>query len=115
METTVSPGHFDNVLADVAVYKTSTTQPKTLWFIINKIVHHQDIDVLRWDYQISHDYSLETLKNANALSPVIIVKSEQGDSIAFRLWDIIVKFESGILNEIVEICSEKHIYLDQDL
>ena len=97
--------------------------------ILNIIIHHEDIIIVRTKLHAelikckAEGGSEEEMMNilmryknpSNYLIPVIVsVQSDHSDVTSFRLENLINVFESKILKDIINACSERKIYLDME-
>jgi hypothetical protein len=51
----------------------------------------------------------------NSFPPIVMVESDQGSRIKFRLLELIKTFETDVLVPIVQICADAHLFLDDDI
>lgn len=94
------------------VVKKDKKAKKTMREITNILIHHKFIEVVRFNYEVTkiilQKGEIKTFK------PVVHVKSDRGEFIAFSLGEIIKKFEIDVLEPIVEFCSEDGLFLDRE-
>jgi hypothetical protein len=99
--------------------------------ILNAIIHHKAIEVHSHDMEIQlarlsqkfgkfdlddPDFLHEAASiKPSAVPPYCIVTSDRGYTAAFRIKDLIDRFEDDILVPIIDYCEERKLYLDDPL
>lgn len=87
--------------------------------VMNKVIHHLSINLVRRksDLRITRVQDANDVANFLAadkvkLYPMVIVKSDRGSYLGFRLADLAIAFEKRILDPIVEYCEDRGLYLE---
>ena len=91
---------------------------RPFWDVINIVVHHKNIDIIRsrppkeqgGDVEARYRALLE--QDPEPVPAGCIVSSDRGRTIAFRIVDLVEVFESWILDGIVDMCLEQNLDLD---
>jgi hypothetical protein len=90
--------------------------------LINILVHHQHIVIVRSDFQMEMRSSrnpFETFikfggSNHRYFSPIIILTSDKNRTISFEVGELIETFQAKVLNPIIDLCGEHSLHLDLD-
>ena len=90
--------------------------------LINILVHHQHIVIVRSDFQWKCDLlailSTTFIKlggsNHRYFSPIIILTSDKNRTISFEVGELIETFQAKVLNPIIDLCGEHSLHLDLD-
>ncbi|HEV2265365.1 MAG TPA: hypothetical protein VGR79_12625 [Stellaceae bacterium] len=85
--------------------------------VINKIIHHEDIQIVRTVLRaglLAGRYKLEDILDVSdqSFSPLIAIKSERGEMMNFELRELIETFQKKILVPIIDFCAEHDLYLE---
>ena len=81
--------------------------------ILNTIIHHQYLDICRFKYELMADpWAVMREENHGHFPPLVTVRSNQGRSITFGLWELVKMFETEVLVPTVDTCADNKLYLD---
>lgn len=88
--------------------------------ILNIVIHHLRIELIRRQSDIEPDLDFHTAEGLarfmkvrkERVVPSVMVKSDRGDSMFFRLTDLVKAFETQVLNPIVDYCDDRGLYLE---
>ena len=86
--------------------------------LINVIVHNQSLRICRTENELKilgGDQSFENLMTANIKyfpQPICFITSDTSTIFSFRLGDFIESFQATMLHEIMQICEDQKLYLD---
>lgn len=88
--------------------------------IINMIIHHTDLTVVRTDWQLGAMSGQlrwsEMLDSSPSPIPAsVLVRSDKNGPVAFELRELVEVFQKRILCPVIEIASENHLWLDEEL
>lgn len=105
----------------VVVFANGTKQSLPIIRVVNTIIHHRQIEILRRKsdmsapgIDISYTDWLEDRKRGHV--PVVLTKSDRGGFIAFRIDSFVAAVIEGIVDPVVEHCDDRGLYLeDTDL
>ena len=87
----------------------------SFWEVINIVIHHQSIDILRSrPKERTGDYREFLSENRETVPAGCVVRSDRGKMIAFLIKDLVEVFEAWILDGIVDMCLEQKLDLDDD-
>lgn len=116
IENTTKKKRFSCV--SIQSHHRSDQTPVQVMALINVIVHHEDIEIIRSTLKahilsgVKYDlYELVTLPNRN-IPPVVIVKSDRRKLFVFKLTDLVEIFQKEMLRPIIDLCAEHDLYLE---
>lgn len=119
MNNTFQPKRFSHVCVPAVLKDTRTQVP--IRSVINAIVHHDSLQVVRTKFEImllANMLSVEDIvdfhKLKTPISPTAIIEWDKGRMIILRLRDLAGLFETGVLDPIIDLCTEQGLYLDLD-
>lgn len=84
------------------------------------IIHHTDLTVVRTDWQLGAMSGQlrwsEMLDSSPSPIPAsVLVRSDKNGPVAFELRELVEVFQKRILCPVIEIASENHLWLDEEL
>ena len=95
--------------------------------IINILVHHRDIEVIRNLFELELKTGLsspiealvkyggkENEKFNKQFPPIVAIRSETNAFIVFELIELVETFQEKVLIPILDLCAEHHLFLDED-
>jgi hypothetical protein len=90
--------------------------------VINILIHHQHIVIVRSDFQLEMQSSRNPIEVLIKYSgskhryfpPVIMLTSDQNQTISFEVGELIETFQAKVLNPIIDLCGEHSLHLDLD-
>jgi hypothetical protein len=84
--------------------------------VINTVIHHEDIEIFRtnWQRLIWEGKFPDSTESDTSFPPLVIVVSRD-DRCSFALLELVETFQAKILEPIIELCSEHHLFLEDDL
>lgn len=122
IESTVGSKRIKTVTIPI---KNPKTKGIGAWKLINAIVHHNDIHIIRTTFQLRlyMGDSLENLtplmisgnKENKSFPPMMIVKSDQEKYTTFEIVNLIEIFQEKVLSPIIDLCDEQNLFLNNDL
>lgn len=87
--------------------------------IVNKVIHHQRLDILRRqsDYMAAPEHTDEALAawmkaRQVGLYPLFAVQADSGGLIGLRFAEFVVAAYRGIVRPIVDYCDDRQFYLE---
>lgn len=127
IENAVGKKRFDSLTLRPHVKGAPTTPPRVIR-IIDVLIHHTKIEIIRsdWDAQLKAREpegskaviallaELSFNKNRD-IPPVVIVQSDRGEAISFELKNMIETFTEQALLHIVDFSQRNGLYLEQDI
>lgn len=124
IENTAGSKRFSNI--SILSNNSSKKVPLRIWRIINVLVHHSDVKIVRTTFHLLllGGASIEELAplmvigspDNKSFPPLVGVRSEKEKYIIFKINELIDIFQKEILVPIVDLCSEQNLFLDdQDI
>lgn len=104
---------------DVRVWiKGNLPEPLPITRLINVIVHHTDLEIIRTENILkiaAGKWTMDDFMDTSRkyIDPICSVSSDQRKGIIFRLIEFVETFQKKILVPIVEVCEEHHLWLEE--
>jgi hypothetical protein len=115
IENTISGKRARHVLVPVATKDAKQYIPITK--LINALIHHRDILILRTEQEVRIWSGVRRLEdfliaNRKSIKPICFVTSEK-ESIMFRIEEMVEVFQEKILEQIINLCAENRLWLER--
>jgi hypothetical protein len=122
IENTTSPEHFLHVTIKAAMAQRDGTAGNAgqtrITRILNALVHHKDLHIVRFNFKkpenddIASIMEIYKLENITYSEPMIMLTTDRGQRIGFRLKELILTFETEVLNPILDFCADQDLDLE---
>ena len=103
---------------DVRVWIKGKQERLAITRLINVIVHHTDLEIIRTEAVLkvaSGSWTIDDLmaENQKYIDPICKVSSDQRKGIIFRITEFIEIFQNQLLVPVVAVCEEHQLWLEE--
>ena len=114
IENTISIQRARQTLVPVAV--TGSRQHISITRIINVLVHHKKILVIRSEKHLKIHFRAASLHDLlhdddHKISPICIVTSDKDVALIFKIQEMIEIYQEKVISPIIDLCDEHHLFL----
>jgi hypothetical protein len=119
MEKTTGKTSFDSAVIPL-IDQRSDPKDISIWRVINTIVHYEDIEIV---VSLGHAQVLGSEKTPEQAlldgslgqkhAPLLAIKSDRNSVALMELRSLMELFQESILDQIVDFCAERHLFLDE--
>jgi hypothetical protein len=90
--------------------------------LLGVIIHQDFLETIRYEWKLkiltarNQSEGIEAIigaKNSPAFKPIVVVKSDRNDGVAFKLEDLMELFQDEALSKIIDVCHKGGIYLEE--
>ncbi|MBI3452886.1 MAG: hypothetical protein HY057_08715 [Rhodospirillales bacterium] len=121
IENTTGMNRFRSVEVRILNKNKSQQNLMSVTRIINILIHHQDISIVRTMLEIfvlaGHKLSIRDIvdhQSHGGISPIVYVSSKREPPVVFTVNELIGMFQDKILTPIIDLCDEHGFYLSWD-